>query len=154
VAAAYAASPSRRIEGELAKLLGRRIEVALTSGRVYSGVLKGYDYPSLTLLLVDAEEQGGSGRYPLLILTGNVIAEIRVREVPLFDANEFAEYLVRRLGLRPDAVKVHEEAGAVIVYNTIRVTEGGVEGSGGLVPKISFVLKEYLEKKRRGEKLL
>jgi len=150
---AYASSTAR-IEGELARLTGRRVEVVLTTGRVYEGILKAYEYPTLTLLLASAEEKTESKQYPAVIITGNVIAEIRVKEVPLFDAREFAEYLIRRLGLRPDAVRVHDKAGVVTVYNTIRVSESGVEGSGGLVSKVDFVFKEYIEKKRRGERIL
>ncbi|ABM80332.1 Lsm family RNA-binding protein [Hyperthermus butylicus] len=143
-------TPTRRFLAELQNLVGKRVEVVLVNGQRYRGTLLGFDHPELNLVLGDVEAE--REKVPRLFLMGRVIAEIRAYELMLFDAREFADYIVRKLGLRPDAVRVYEDAGVVVVYNSIRVTANGVEGAGTLAAKISYLLKEYLEAKRRGEK--
>lgn len=142
----------RRIQSELGKLVGKTVEIVLTDGRVYRGILQDYDYPELNLLLTEVDI-GVESRVPVLVLTGKIVAEIRAHETSVFNPREFAEYAVKKLGIRPDGVKVYDDAGIVMIYNTIKVDEHGVEGSGTLAAKVSHILKEYLEKKRRGEPL-
>ena len=153
--AAYLQSAPRRIQKELSRLIGKKVEVELANGKIYAGVLREIEYPSLNLMLVDAERKdagnNGQERIPVVFINGNIVAEIRAEKVSVFDAREFADYLAKRLGLRADAVRVIPEANVVLVYNSIRVTEHGVEGSGSMAAKISYILKEYLERKRRGE---
>ncbi len=143
---------SRRIIHELQNLVGKKVEIVLVDGKKYQGTLIGFDHPGFNILLSDAET-GEGGTVPRLIVLGKVVAEIRAYEVSLFDPREFAEYLIRQLGLRRDAVKVYDDANVVMVYNSIRVTERGVEGSGTLAAKVNYVFREYMERKRRGEKL-
>ena len=152
MSAVLQSGPGALIRGELSKLRGRKVKIVLVDGKSYTGILRDIDYPSLHLVLQDVDT--GESREALVFINGSRVAEIRAAETTLFEPREFARYLVERLGLRPDAVRVLDDAGVVLVYNTIKVTETGVEGTGGLVPKISFVLKEYLEKKRRGERPL
>jgi len=118
---------------------------------MYEGKLLGFEQPSLDLVLADARTPEGD-TIPRLVIRGANIAEIRAYEVSIFDANEFAEYIRRKLGLRPDAVKVYPDAGVVVVLNTYRVTASGVEGSGAMAGRIYALLKEYMEAKKRGEK--
>ena len=40
-----------------------------------------------------------------------------------------------------------------MIYNNIRVTAEGVEGAGPLAAKVNYVLREYLDAKKRGEPL-
>ncbi len=135
-------------------MLGKRVEVVLSTGKRYQGILLGFDHPELNVLLADAVEEGGEGRtIPRLLVKGSVLAELHALEKSLFEPREFAEYLRTRLGLRPDAVRVYEDAGVVVVFNTIRVTPEGVEGSGPYVPKIKAILDEYMRAKSKGEKL-
>ena len=149
---AYLAAGNRRIATELNNLVGKRVEVILVDGRKYSGILLAYDHPELNLLLSDVDIGEGE-KVPRMIITGKVIAEIRAYELSLFDPKEFAEYLIRKLGLRRDAVKVIPDAGVVMVYNNVRVTAEGVEGAGNLVAKVNYVFREYMERKKRGERL-
>ncbi|MET1101251.1 MAG: Lsm family RNA-binding protein [Pyrodictiaceae archaeon] len=143
---------TRKIISELNNLVGRRVAVFLTNGKKYEGILLGFDHPELNVLLADVEIEEGR-RIPRLLVKGSVVAEIHALETSIFDAKEFAEYLKRKLGLRDDAIRVYEDAGVVVVFNSIRVTAEGVEGSGPYVPKINYVLKEYLEAKSKGEQL-
>jgi small nuclear ribonucleoprotein (snRNP)-like protein len=147
--AAFVPEASRRIVSELNNALGRHVEVVLVDGRRYTGLLLGFDHPEMNVLLGEVEVEGE--KLPRLLISGKVVAEIRIKEAMLFDPEEFANYLVRRLGLRPDAVKVYRDAGVVTVYNNVRVTATGVEGSGTLAAKVSYILKEYLDAKKRGE---
>lgn len=140
---------ARRLLAELNNLVGKRIEVILVNGRKYSGTLLGFDHPEMNIVLGDAEI--GEERIPRIFIMGRVIAEIRAYEMTLFDPREFANYVAKKLGLRPDAIKVFQDAGVVVIYNSIRVTADGVEGAGPLVAKVSYVLREYLEAKKRGE---
>jgi small nuclear ribonucleoprotein (snRNP)-like protein len=143
---------SRRIQREFNRLIGKRVEVELVSGKIYRGTLREVDYPQLNILLTDAITVGQEGkRIPLLLLSGSVVAELRAEEASAFDAREFAEYLAKRLAIRPDSIRVIHDANVVLVYNSIRVSEHGVEGSGSLAAKINYILKEYLEAKKRGE---
>jgi len=148
---AYIQARGRRIVAELNKLVGKNVEIVLVNGKRYRGIFQDYDYPDMNIMLADADV--GDSKVPLLILSGKIIAEIRSKEISLFEPREFADYIVKKLGIRPDGVKVFEDAGVVMIYNSIRVTEHGVEGSGSLAAKVSFLLREYLEQKRRGEKV-
>jgi len=151
--AAVIGQPGRRIMQELQSLLGKQVEIILVDGKKYRGTLLGFEHPDYNLLLGDvkiSEEE----TIPRLIVLGKVVAEIRAYELSLFNPREFAAYLIRQLGLRRDAVKVIEDAGVVMVYNSVRVTPDGVEGSGTLAAKVSYVFREYMERKKRGEKLL
>ncbi|WP_143522087.1 Lsm family RNA-binding protein [Pyrodictium delaneyi] len=149
MASVMAPSAARRLLAELNNLVGKRIEVVLVDGRKYSGTLLGFDHPEMNIVLGNVEI--GEERIPRIFIMGRVIAEIRAYETTLFDPREFANYVAKKLGLRPDAIKVFQDAGVVVIYNSIRVTANGVEGAGPLVAKVSYVLKEYLEAKRRGE---
>ena len=134
---------------ELNNLIGKRVEIILVDGRKYSGTLLGFDHPEMNIVLSNVE--AGEEKIPRVFIMGRVIAEIRAYETTLFDPREFANYVAKKLGLRPDAIKVFQDAGVVVIYNSIRVTAHGVEGAGPLVAKVNYVLKEYLEAKRRGE---
>lgn len=134
---------------ELNNLVGKRVEIILVDGRKYSGTLLGFDHPEMNIVLGDVE--AGEEKIPRVFIMGRVIAEIRAYETTLFDPREFANYVAKKLGLRPDAIKVFQDAGVVVIYNSIRVTANSVEGAGPLVAKVNYVLKEYLEAKRRGE---
>ncbi len=141
---------TRRLLTELSSLVGREVEVVLVNGRRYRGKLIGFDHPSMDLMLANATSSEGE-EIPRLFVKGTALLEIRAYEESIFNPQEFAAYLVRKLGLRPDAVRVYQDAGAVVVLNTYRVTVSGVEGAGAMAGKIYGLLKEYLEAKKRGE---
>ncbi len=149
---AYMVQGTRRIAQELHKLVGKNIEVILVDGRKYKGILLGFDHPELNLLLSDVDV-GEDNKVPRLLVSGKIVAEIRAYELSLFNAKEFAEYLIKQLGLRRDAIRVYEDANVVMIYNNVRVTPDGVEGSGTLAAKVNYVFREYMERKKRGEKL-
>ena len=138
---------------ELNNLLGKRVKVVLSTGKEYQGILLGFDHPDLNVLLADATETKTGEKTPRLLIRGTVLAEIHALEKSIFDPKEFADYLRAKLALRPDAVRVYEDAGVVLVFNSIRVTADGVEGSGTYAAKIKALLDEYFKAKSKGEKL-
>ena len=144
---------TRKMISELNNLLGKKVAVVLSTGKRYRGILLGFDHPELNIMLADAVEigQGEEKTIPRLLIRGTVLAELHALEKSLFDPKEFADYLRVKLALRPDAVRVYEDAGVVVVFNSIRVTPEGVEGAGPYVPKIDAILKEYLRAKSKGE---
>ncbi len=140
---------SRRFITELTNLIGKRVEVVLIDGRKYVGRLLGFEHPEMNLVLSEVKIEDKT--IPRVFIMGRVIAEIRAFETTIFDPKEFADYVARKLGLRPDAIRIYPDAGVVMIYNSIRVTAEGVEGAGPLAAKVNYVLREYLDAKKRGE---
>ncbi len=138
---------TRRLISELLSMLNRKVKVVLADGKEYEGVLTGFDHPTLNIVLTDALDNKGK-RYPKVIIRGEKISEIMITEIPLFEPSDFAEYLIDRLKLRKDSVKVVPEAGAVIILGRIKVTEKGVEGSGVMAQNVYQVFQEYIEKRK------
>lgn len=139
---------SRRLLSDLTNMLDKSVVVKLRDGRVYEGVLSGFDHQRLHLSLSKARDASGN-TYHKVIIAGDSISEVLIKEAPLFDAQEFAEIVMRKLNLRPGDVKVYPDAGVVVVLNTIRVTEGGVEGSGPIANKVYSIFNEYIEGRRK-----
>jgi len=127
---------------DLAELLDRKVLVITRDGKTFEGKLSGFDHPSLNISLVDVRV--GENTYPKVIVKGDVIAEIIAKEKPLFDAKEFAEILKRYF---PNLVKVHEEAGIVMVGDRIRISEKGVEGVGPIADRVRKLFNDYIESK-------
>ncbi len=138
---------TRRLISELLGMLDKKVKVVLANGKEYEGVLVGFDHPGLNMVLSDAVDKEGN-KYPKVVIYGGRISEVLVTEIPLFEPSDFAEYLIERLRLRKDAVKVVPEAGAVLVLGRIKVTEKGVEGSGPMAQNIHQVFEEYIEKRK------
>ncbi len=132
----------RRFLMDLAELLERKVLVITKDGKTFEGKLSGFDHPSLNVSLVEVKV--GDETYPKVIIRGDVIAEIVAKEKPLFDAREFAEILKKYF---PNLVKVHEEAGVVMVGDRIRITEKGVEGVGPIADRVRKLFNDYIESK-------
>lgn len=142
---------SRSLAGELNRLIDKRISVKLIDGKMYTGKLTSFDQTSLHIVLSDVESSDGE-KYHRVIINGSRISEILVQEQPTFSAEEFASVVSAKLGLRSDVIKVLPDVNAVIIYDRIRVTEAGVEGSGSLAQKIYEIYTEYMESKKKGVK--
>ncbi|MDK6027761.1 Lsm family RNA-binding protein [Ignisphaera sp. 4213-co] len=140
---------SRSIVGELAKNIDKKVLVRLVDGKTYIGKLISFDQNSLHIVLGNVESSDG-GKYYRVIVNGSRISEIIIQEQPIFNAEEFASLLISKLGLRADVVKILSDTNSVIVYDRIRVSEAGVEGSGSLAQKIYEIYNEYIESKRKG----
>ncbi len=129
---------------DLAGLLERAVIIVTKDGKVFEGTLSGFDHPSLNVSLVDVKVSDKT--YPKVIIRGDMIAEIIAKEKPLFDAKEFARILERYF---PNLVKVHEEAGIVVIGEKIKVSEKGVEGVGPIADRVRKLFNDYIESKEK-----
>ncbi|ADM26949.1 Like-Sm ribonucleoprotein core [Ignisphaera aggregans DSM 17230] len=139
----------RSVAGELTKLIDKKVIVRLVDGKSYSGKLISFDPTSLHIVLGDAESSDGL-RLHRVIISGSRVSELLVQEQPIFNAEEFASLVISKLGLRPDVVKVLSDTNSVIIYDRIKVTEAGVEGTGSFAQRIYEIYTEYIESKKRG----
>ncbi len=141
---------TRRLRQELYSLLDHVVVVKLSDGTKYEGRLKGLDVDGLTLHMVleDVRDPGGN-ELPKVFISGGRVSEIILKEKAVFNAKEFAAYVVERLKVRPDAVKVDEILNAVRFLDRYVVSERGVEGSGPFAEKLYSVWQEYMESKSR-----
>ncbi len=142
------ASISRKLVAEITSWQGKRIKIKLVDGRSYEGVAEAIDHPSLNVLLSDAVNEKGEKVYKVLI-RGQQISEIIVPQQDIFNAEEFARILQEELKLAPGAVKVYPEIETVMVFNTIKVTRNGVEGSGPLAQKVYSIFEKYMASKKK-----
>lgn len=142
---------SRRLVSELAGLIDKRIRVVLSDGRSYEGQLAGFDHPSLNLLLQNAVDDKGN-KYPKVVIKGERLSEIVVLEVPIFDPEDFKNFVVREMKIPEHLVKVIPEARIVEVQGRYRVSEKGVEGTGPVAETLYRLLQQYLESRKKSLK--
>lgn len=141
---------TRRLRQELYSLLDRVVVIRLSDGSRYEGKLKGIDVDGLTLHVVLEDVRDSSGNeIPKVFISGSRISEIILKEKAVFNAKEFAAYVVDRLKVRPDAVKIDEILNAVRFLDRYVVSEKGVEGSGPFAEKLYSVWQEYMESKSK-----
>jgi len=144
-------SAVRNLMTELMSLVSNVVKVKLVDGTVYEGKLVGIDVSdrlTLHLLLENAKTGSGEVFYKVFI-NGNRVSEIIATQRPAFDPEEFASIVSSKLNLPPGTVKVIKEAGTVIVYDRYKISENGVEGSGGLASKLYGLWEEYMEKRKK-----
>lgn len=140
-------SATRRMMGELNSLLDKKVVVKLKDGTVVKGSLFGFDDRTFHIMLKNASD--GHDEYPVMVIMSDFIAYISSAEAPLFNPDEFAQLVIGKLNIREADVKVYPEAGIVVVLNSIRISEKGVEGSGPLAHKIYGLFTEYMENKKK-----
>ncbi|MEM0380756.1 MAG: Lsm family RNA-binding protein [Desulfurococcaceae archaeon] len=139
---------SRRLVAELANLVDRRVKVILVDGRHYEGQLIGIDHPTMNILLIDAVDDKNN-RYPKVIIRGERISEIQSIEIPLFDPDDFKQYIVKEMNIPEHLVQIIPEAQAVVVQGRYKVTEKGVEGSGPIVDRLYQFYTKYIEERKK-----
>ncbi len=118
-----AAIGNRRFSEELLGMVGRRVSVTTGDGRQYEGDLLGID-DRLNLAMgsvIGAHE--GSLK---VVLNGAFVKEILLLEKP-FDLKALNDRLGRAF---PGMTRLREDIGAIIVMDTIKVTEKGVVEGG------------------------
>jgi small nuclear ribonucleoprotein (snRNP)-like protein len=131
---------------ELASLIGSAVSVTITSGKTYTGELKGYDPSSLSVCLASAKD--GEGRsFHRLIINGSILGQIAKTEEP-FDLKSLAKEI--QGVFPPGEVKYIEEARVIQVLDKIKVTESGVEGSGPLAERVKTIFDKFMQ--QRGKK--
>ncbi len=139
---------SRRLAAELAGLIDKKIKVILADGRYYEGKLVGFDHPSLNLLLENAVDNNGN-TYPKVFIKGERVSEILTTEIPLFEPEDFKEFIMRNMRIPEHLIKIIPEARAVIIQSRYKVTEKGVEGTGPLAQTIYEFFQKYMEERKK-----
>lgn len=142
------ATVSRKLVSEVTSWQGKRIKVRLIDGRMYEGVVEAIDHPSFNILLSDVVNEKGEKLYKVLI-RGQQISEVIIPQQDIFNAEEFARLLQEELKLAPGAIKVYPEIETVMVFNSIKVTRNGVEGSGPLAQKVYSIFEKYMAAKKK-----
>jgi small nuclear ribonucleoprotein (snRNP)-like protein len=107
-------------------MVGRRVSVQTGDGKQYSGDLLGVD-EKLNVILGSVVGTGDSTIR--VVLNGSFVKEIDLLEKP-FDLRALNERLSRAF---PGMTKLRDDIGAIMVMDSIKVTEKGVvEGSDRL----------------------
>ncbi len=132
----------RKFMEELSTLVGKKVNVVTTDGRVIVGELLGIS-ESLSLVLGRIQ---GKPDVPKLVLNGEYVKEISLLEKP-FDLRILAERISR---IFPGMVRLREDIGAIIVMDKIKVTESGVvEGTGPSAERVRSIYEEYIRELRK-----
>lgn len=135
----------RRFASKINNIIDKKVKVALSSGKVYSGKLYAMDYNNLNMILEFASDNKGN-EYPLVIINGSDVIEIVLEESGFFDAKEFADFITKH-GIARHMIKIHEDLGVIEVGRGIRITKDGVEGAGPLAQRLFTLYREYLRRK-------
>ncbi|MEM4717484.1 MAG: Lsm family RNA-binding protein [Desulfurococcaceae archaeon] len=139
---------SRRLVQELVTFLDKRVKLVLDNGKIYEGVLTGFDHPSLNVLLKEAVDNSGS-KYAKVIIKGERISEIIMLEEPLFDPEEFRDFIIKEMKIQEHAIKVLHDIRAVEVLGRYRISEDGVMGSGPMAETLYSLYKKYIDQRRK-----
>ncbi|MCP8320340.1 MAG: Lsm family RNA-binding protein [archaeon] len=118
-------------------MIGRRVAIETSEGRVYEGDLVGID-EKLNVILNNV--LGAGEKVYKIVLNSDFIKEMRLVEKP-FDLKALAERLNR---VFPGLVKLREDIRSIIVMDKIKVTEQGVEGSGLAAERVKSVFDEFM----------
>jgi small nuclear ribonucleoprotein (snRNP)-like protein len=135
-----AAVASRKFFEELGQLVDKPVRVEGTDGKVYDGVLLGYDGNSLSVCLGDVAGDQGTKIHRVFIY-GSTIARVSASERP-FNLAGLAERLER---VFPSMVRTYHDAGTLVVMDKIRVNESGVvEGSGPAADRVRDIFQRFV----------
>jgi small nuclear ribonucleoprotein (snRNP)-like protein len=126
---------------ELAAVVGATVEVVISTGKTYSGTLKGIDQNSLSIVLSDVVADGETS-IPKIFLYGSSIVSFSVaeREVSL---EGLAKELERTFP--PGGVQFYPDTGIILVMNKIRISKDGIEGSGPLYERVAVIADDWLK---------
>jgi small nuclear ribonucleoprotein (snRNP)-like protein len=114
---------NRRFSEELIGMVGRKVSVTTGDGRQYQGDLLGIDE---RLNLVLGSVIGATPNSVKVLLNGMFVKELLLLEHP-FDLKALNERISRAF---PGMTKLREDIGAIIIMDSIKVTEKGVVEGG------------------------
>lgn len=130
----------RRFFNEVAALLDKRVTVAATDGKSYTGTLIGINPDTMGLCMSEAKDEEGQG-FHKIVLNGQAVAKIFAVEKP-FDLRALAERLEK---VFPTMVRLYEDKGFIWVMEKIKITEKGVvEGTGPAAERVQKVYGQFL----------
>jgi len=126
---------TRSFSEEISKLVGKRVSVETSEGRIYKGTLLSIDQ-NLNVIIENTD-----ANITNLVINGNFVKEVRLLKP--FDVDTF----VNRLNeVFPGLVKVVENT--VVVMDKIKVTEEGVQGSGLAAERVKSIYDEFVKESK------
>jgi small nuclear ribonucleoprotein (snRNP)-like protein len=131
----------RAFNRELAAVVGATVEVAINTGKTYTGTLKGIDQTSLSIVLSDVVTDGEISIPKIFIYGSSIITfSVAEREISL-------EGLVKELEktFPPGGVQFYPDTGIILVMNKIRISKDGIEGSGPLYERVAVIADDWLK---------
>ena len=133
----------RKFFTEVTALVDKHVMVSTTDGKTFSGTLIGINPDNLSLCLAESKDAEGRVLHRV-ILSGNVVAQILGVEKP-FDLKSLADRLEK---VFPTMVKLYEDKGFIWVMDKVKLTAGGVEGSGPAAERVQKVYEQFVKESR------
>ncbi len=128
-------------------MVGKRVSVTTSDGKQYQGDLLGVD-DKLDMILGSVM---GAGETTIkVVLNGTFVKELALLERP-FDLRSLNERLGRAF---PGMTRLREDIGAIIVMDSIKVTEKGVvEGADRLsAMRVKQIYEEFVRETSQAKK--
>jgi small nuclear ribonucleoprotein (snRNP)-like protein len=135
------AEANKRFAAELNNVIGREVQVVLSNGEIYRGVLHAVD-TQLNIVLSNAVGKTGE-KYDRIFIMYRYIIHIDSIQRRI-DLREFAKYAEK---VFPGMVKYVEETNTVLIGDKVRVSEIGVEGVGPVAERAKRLFEEFLKAK-------
>lgn len=132
----------RAFNREMASVIGASVNVTTTTGKTFTGTLKGIDQTTLSIVLSDVVVHGEEQRIPRIFIYGRSIVSFSVAEKEIS-----LEGLAKKLETTfpPGGVRYFADTQVIVVMNKIRITPEGVDGSGPLYERVAAMAKEWME---------
>jgi small nuclear ribonucleoprotein (snRNP)-like protein len=135
-----AAATGRKFFEELGQLVSKPVVIEDKDGKIYEGILLGFDTQSMSIAIGDVKGSGGKLIHRLF-LTGNSVAKIMATESP-FNLDGLKERLER---VFPNMIQYYAEAGVLVVMGKIRLNETGViEGTGPAADRVRDIYNRFV----------
>jgi small nuclear ribonucleoprotein (snRNP)-like protein len=135
------AEANKRFVAELNNVIGREVQVVLSNGEIYRGILHAVD-TQLNIVLSNAVGKTGE-KYDRIFIMYRYIIHIDSIQRRI-DLREFAKYAEK---VFPGMVKYVEETNTVLIGDKVRVSEIGVEGVGPVAERAKRLFEEFLKAK-------
>ncbi|UCG36310.1 MAG: Lsm family RNA-binding protein [Candidatus Bathyarchaeota archaeon] len=130
----------RRYFSEITALIDKKVTVATTDGKSYSGTLVGVNPDNMNACLSEAKDEKGQ-TLNRVVLNGSIVAKILAIEKP-FDLKSLADRLEK---VFPTMVRLYEDKGFIWIMGKIKITEKGVEeGTGPAAERVHKVYTQFL----------
>ena len=136
------ATAMRAFNRELASVVGSTVVVTTTTGKTYTGTLKGIDQNTLSIILSDAVCLGDEAKIPRIFIYGSSIVSFSLSEKEV-SLEGLAKELEKTFP--PGGVRYFPDVQAIVVMNKIRITADGIDGSGPLYERVAEISKKWME---------
>jgi small nuclear ribonucleoprotein (snRNP)-like protein len=132
----------RAFNRELASVVGSIVVVTTSTGKTYTGTLKGIDQGTLSIVLSEAVCHEDESKIPRIFIYGRNIVSFSLSEKEI-SLEGLAKELEKTFP--PGGVRYFPDVQAIVVMNKIRITPDGIDGSGPLYERVSEIAKKWME---------